>query len=71
MKPFQKSLFPLKRQKISEILHDELVRKSLSKSRHEIFSNSLESFFYAAKYKYATWVLSLALTMNFLINRKG
>ena len=68
---FSEKPFSSKRQKISEILHDDLYQKAYQNLDMKYFPLHWKVFFYAAKYKYATWVLSLALTMNFLINRKG
>lgn len=68
---FSEKPFSLKRQKISEILHHDLYQKAYQNLEMKYFPLHWKVFFYAAKYKYATWVLSLALSMNFLINRKG
>ena len=68
---FSEKPFSLKRQKISEILHDDLYQKAYQNLEMKYFPLHWKVFFYAAKYKYATWVLLLASGINFLINRKG
>ena len=68
---FSEKPFSLKRQKISEILHDDIYQKAYQNLEMKYFPLHWKVFFYAAKYKYATWVLLLASGINFLINRKG
>lgn len=68
---FSEKPFYSKRQKISEILHDDLYQKAYQNLEMKYFPLHWKVFFYAAKYKYATWVLFLASTMNFIINRNN
>ncbi len=68
---FSEKPFSLKRQKISEILHDDIYQKAYQNLEMKYFPLHWKVFFYAAKYKYATWILFLASTMNFIINRNN
>ena len=68
---FSEKPFSSKRQKISEILHDDLYQKAYQNLEMKYFPLHWKVFFYAAKYKYATWVLLLASGINFLINRNN
>ena len=68
---FSEKPFSSKRQKISEILHDDIYQKAYQNLEMKYFPLHWKLFFYAAKYKYATWILFLASTMNFIINRNN
>ena len=68
---FSEKPFSSKRQKVSEILHDDIYQKAYQNLEMKYFPLHWKVFFYAAKYKYATWVLFLASTMNFVINRNN
>lgn len=66
---FSEKPFSLKRQKISEILHDDLYQKAYQNLDMKYFPLHWKLFFSFAKSKNATGVLSLSYVMNFLIKK--
>ena len=66
---FSEKPFSLKRQKISEILHDDLYQKAYQNLEMKYFPLHWKLFFSLAKSKNALGVLSLSYIMNFLIKK--
>ena len=66
---FSEKPFSLKRQKISEILHDDLYQKAYQNLDMKYFPLHWKLFFSLAKSKNALGVLSLSYIMNFLIKK--
>lgn len=67
---FSDKSFSEKKNKISEILHDDLYQKAYQDLDLKYFSLHWKLFFFFAKNKWSASLLMMAIIMNFLINKK-